>query len=216
MKNRLFKITTILFIGLSIVACKKVKNETEAKDAVEVSQIQSEAIRYIADANSSMLVWKGFKPTESHDGTIKISEGYLAFDSDKLSGGNFVIDMKTIKTLDIKDAEYNAKLTNHLKSGDFFDVENNPFSVFTISSVDDEDGRSLIKGNLTIKGIKKNIQFPATITVNGDEVVFKSEPFTIDRTEWNIKFNSGKFFPDLKDKLIKDEIELVVEIIAKK
>lgn len=216
MKNRLFKITTILFIGLSIVACKKAKNETEAKDAEEVSQIQSEAIRYIADIDSSAVAWKGFKPTESHNGTIKISEGYLAFDNDKLSGGNFIIDMKTIKNLDIKDAEYNTKLINHLKNADFFDVENHAFTVFTITGVDEEVGMSMIKGNLTIKGIKKNIQFPAAITVNGDEVTFKSEPFTIDRTEWDIKYNSGKFFDDLKDKLINDEIEFVIKITAKK
>ncbi|MCF6346770.1 MAG: YceI family protein [Flavobacteriaceae bacterium] len=216
MKNRLFKITTILFIGLSIVACKKAKNETEAKDAEEVSQIQSEAIRYIADIDSSAVAWKGFKPTESHNGTIKISEGYLAFDNDKLSGGNFIIDMKTIKNLDIKDAEYNTKLINHLKNADFFDVENHAFTVFTITGVDEEVGMSMIKGNLTIKGIKKNIQFPAAITVNGGEVTFKSEPFTIDRTEWDIKYNSGKFFDNLKDKLINDEIEFVIKITAKK
>lgn len=216
MKNRLFKITTILFIGLSIVACKKAKNETEAKDAEEVSQIQSEAIRYIADIDSSAVAWKGFKPTESHNGTIKISEGYLAFDNDKLSGGNFIIDMKTIKNLDIKDAEYNTKLINHLKNADFFDVENHAFTVFTITGVDEEVGMSMIKGNLTIKGIKKNIQFPAAITVNEGEVTFKSEPFTIDRTEWDIKYNSGKFFDDLKDKLINDEIEFVIKITAKK
>ncbi len=216
MKNRLFKITTILFIGLSIVACKKAKNETEAKDAEEVSQIQSEAIRYIADIDSSAVAWKGFKPTESHNGTIKISEGYLAFDNDKLSGGNFIIDMKTIKNLDIKDTEYNTKLTNHLKNTDFFDVENHAFTVFTITGVDEEVGMSMIKGNLTIKGIKKNIQFPAAITVNEDEVTFKSEPFTIDRTEWDIKYNSGKFFDNLKDKLINDEIEFVIKITAKK
>jgi polyisoprenoid-binding protein YceI len=216
MKNRLFKITTILFIGLSIVACKKAKNETEAKDAEEVSQIKTEAIRYIADIDSSTVAWKGFKPTESHNGAIKISEGYLAFDNGKLSGGNFVIDMKTIKNLDIEDVGYNTKLTNHLKSADFFDVENHAFSVFTITGVDEEVGMSMIKGNLTIKEIKKNIQFPATITVNGDEVTFKSESFTIDRTEWDVKYNSGKFFENLKDKLIKDEIELVVKITAKK
>lgn len=216
MKNRLFKITTILFIGLSIVACKKAKNETEAKDAEEVSQIKTEAIRYAADIDSSTVAWKGFKPTESHNGSIKISEGYLAFDNGKLSGGNFIIDMTTVKNLDIEDAEYNTKLTNHLKSADFFDVENHAFSVFTITGVDEEVGMSMIKGNLTIKGIEKSIQFPAIITVNGDEVTFKSETFTIDRTEWGVKYNSGKFFENLKDKLIKDEIELVVKITAKK
>jgi polyisoprenoid-binding protein YceI len=216
MNNKLLKIATIFFIGFSIIACKKSKNETEAKDAEEVSQIQSKAIRYVADIDNSTVAWKGFKPAKTHNGTIKISEGYFAFDNGKLSAGNFIIEMKTIKDLDLEDTEYNTKLTNHLKSADFFDVENHAFSVFTITGVDEEVGMFMIRGNLTIKGIKKNIQFPATITVNEDEVTFKSEPFTIDRTEWDVKYNSGKFFQDLKDKLIKDEIELVVKIAAKK
>lgn len=216
MKNQILRIATILFIGFAIVSCKKSKNETEAKAAEEVSQIKDEAVRYIADVDSSSVAWKGFKPGKSHNGTITISEGYFALNDGKLSAGNFVIDMKTIKDLDIEDKEYNGKLVGHLSSADFFDVDNHPFSVFTITSVNEEVGMSMIKGNLTIKGIKKNIEFPATITVNGNTVTFKSEPFTIDRTEWDIKFHSGKFFEDLKDKLINDEVEFAIEVIATK
>jgi len=216
MKNQLLKITTIFFIGLAVVSCKNTKNETEAKDAEEVSQAKAEAVRYAVAVDRSTLAWKGFKPTKSHNGTISISEGYVAFDNGKLSAGNFIIDMKTIKDLDIEDEEYNAKLVGHLSSADFFDVENHPHAVFDITNVNEEVGMYMVKGNLTIKGIKKNIEFPATVSENDGVVTFKSEPFTIDRTEWDIKFNSGKFFEDLKDKLIKDEIEFVVEMKATK
>ncbi len=216
MKIQLLKITMIFFIGLAVVSCKNTKNETEAKAAEEVSQIKTEAVRYIANAGSSTVAWKGSKPAKTHNGTIAISEGYLAFDKDKLSGGNFVIDMKTIKNLDIEDKEYNGKLVGHLSSADFFDVENHAFSVFTITGVEDNGDKVMVKGNLTIKSIKKNIEFPATITMSDTTVTFKSEPFTIDRTEWGVKYNSGKFFEDLKNKLINDEIELAIEVVATK
>ena len=216
MKNQFLKIFAILFIGLAVASCKKNKNETEAKDAEEVTQIEDAATRYSAEVDSSTVAWKGFKPAGTHNGTIKISEGYFAVTDGKLSGGNFVIDMKTIKNIDLEDPEYNGKLVNHLASPDFFDIENNPYSVFAITGVDDTDGKLLVKGNLSVKNIKKNIEFPATVMVNGDEYTFKSEPFTIDRTEWDIKFRSGKFFEGLKDKLINDEIELVIEVKANK
>ena len=217
MKNQLVKIATVLFLGLAVVACKKAKNETEATAAEEVQQLAQAAERYVADVEGSTISWKGFKPTEFHKGAIKVSEGFVAFENGALAGGNFVIDMNTITNADIENDEYNAKLVNHLKSADFFDVENHPFSVFTITSVAaNEDGKSTVKGNLTVKGIKKNIEFPATVSTNENEVSFVSEPFSIDRTEWDVKYNSGKFFEDLKDKLIKDEIEISFTIKAKK
>ncbi|MBW7936182.1 MAG: YceI family protein, partial [Flavobacteriales bacterium] len=39
--------------------------------------------------------------------------------------------------------------------------------------------------------------------------------FVIDRTEWDIRFNSGKFFKDLGDKMINDAIEFELTLIAK-
>ena len=216
MKYYTVKLMTILFIGLSVMACKKAENKVEATDAEEVTQIEDNATRYMAEVDSSSVNWKGFAPTKSHNGTIKISEGYLALNEGKLIGGNFVIDMNTILNEDLESPEWNGKLVNHLNSADFFDVDNNPFSVFAITGVDEKDGKLMVKGNLTVKNIKKNIEFPATMEMNGEEVILKSEPFTIDRTEWDVKYNSGKFFEDLKDKLINDEIEFAIEVNAKK
>jgi len=216
MKHQLLKFAVILFVGLSMVACKKAKNETEAKDAEEVSKNEAEGFRYIAELDRSTVTWKGFAPTKSHNGNIKISEGYLTLNDNKINGGNFIIDMTTIEDLSLEDEQYNAKLEGHLSSGDFFDVKKHPFSAFTITDIKEKDGKSIVYGNLNIKGIIKNIRFPASIKVKGDEVRLKSEAFTIDRTEWDIKFHSGKFFQDLKDKLINDEIEFRVDVVAKK
>ncbi len=215
MKNQIMKVATVLFIGLAIVSCKKAKNETEAKVAEEVVDVAG-AATYTADASASTIAWKGTAPTKSHNGTISVSEGSLAMDGGKLTGGNFIIDMNSIVCLDIENEEYNGKLVGHLKSADFFDVENNSFSAFAITGVEDKEGKTMVKGNLTMKGIKKNIEFPATLSVDGDAVSFTSEAFTIDRTEWDIKYNSGKFFEDLKDKLINDNIELSFTVKATK
>ena len=209
------KIAAIVLLMVAAVSCTKATNETEAKAAEEVAEVAA-AAKYTADAEASTISWKGTKPTGAHNGNIKISEGSLAMEDGKLVGGDFIIDMNSITNSDIEKPEMNAKLVGHLKSGDFFDTEKHPFGAFTITGVEDKEGKTMVQGNLSVKGIKKNIEFPATVTVNGDAVSFTSETFNIDRTEWEIKYRSGKFFEDLKDKLINDNIELTFDVKASK
>jgi len=71
--------------------------------------------------DASKVVWKGYKVTGSHEGTIAIKSGSLSFEAGKLVGGEFVIDMTTINTTDLQ-GEYKGKLDGHLKSDDFFGV----------------------------------------------------------------------------------------------
>lgn len=215
-KNQILKVATILFVGLAVVACKDAKNKTEATDAKEVKNTTDEAVKYTADADNSTLAWKGSKLTGTHNGTVKISEGYFSFENGKLVGGNFIIDMNSIVVLDLEDPDKNGKLTGHLKSDDFFDVQNHANGAFTITDIEEKDGKTMVKGNLTVKNIKKNIEFPAEISINEGVVSLKSEPFTIDRTEWDIKYKSGKFTDLAKDKLIDDNIELQVDVKGKK
>lgn len=216
MKKTTLKIVAFFALAIIFTSCKEKADKAATKEAEEVKQIASADAKYVTDIENSTLTWKGFKPAGTHDGTVKISEGYVVFDGEKLTGGNFVIDMNSIKVLDLEDPDDNTKLTGHLKSPDFFNVSDHPYSAFTITGVEEKEGKTFIQGNLTIKDIKKNIEFPGAVAVDGDVVTFKSEPFTIDRTEWDIKYKSNKFFDDLKDKFINDEIEVSFDVKAKK
>lgn len=69
----------------------------------------------------------------------------------------------TIKTDSI--STYNADRDNHLKSSDFFNVEENPTITFESAALNVNDGLS---GNLTIKGITKPIKID--LDFNGIEV----------------------------------------------
>ena len=66
-----------------------------------------------------------------------------------------------------------------------------------------------MSGNLTLKGVTKNIEFPARITVSGNiaEAIAK---FNIDRKEWGI------VYPGQPDDLIRDQIHLGISIKASK
>jgi polyisoprenoid-binding protein YceI len=158
---------------------------------------------------TSSIAWLAKKVTGEHNGTVGISAGALNVDGNKLIGGNFTIDLKTIKDLDLTDPGYNQKLVGHLSSGDFFEVEKFPTASFVITKV----AGNQVTGNLTVKGITKSITFPAEIAVKGGKVTAKAN-ITIDRTDFNIRFNSKKFFESIGDKAIYDDFALTVSLVS--
>ena len=210
------QILSILVVSLLFISCKeKVKEEKNTTEAKTEVQGIADA-NYNANTETSVLNWKGFKPTGTHNGSVAIKNGTLEVKEGKLVGGNFVFDMSAIVVLDIPaEDEGNGKLKGHLESGDFFDVENNPTATFEILEVVNTEN-TLVKGNLTVKGITKSIEFPATITATDAGIQLSGASFEIDRTEFDIQYKSQKFFDNLKDKFINDEFEISFEVNASK
>ncbi|UMB60131.1 YceI family protein [Lutibacter sp. A80] len=168
--------------------------------------------KYEVAAESSTITWKGYKPTGSHNGTIALESGFLSMQGKYIAGGTLTANMTSIK-----DADGSAKLEGHLKSKDFFEVETFPTAKFAISEVEmDENGAAIIKGNITIKGITKEISFSGEVSKTANSVTLKSAVFSINRADFNVKFKSKSFFNDLKDKFINDEFDLQVTIVANK
>ena len=159
--------------------------------------------------SASSVAWLAKKVTGEHNGTVGISAGALNVDGNKLIGGNFTIDLKSIKDLDITDPGYNQKFIGHITSGDFFEVEKFPTATFVITKV----AGNQVTGNLTVKGITKSITFPAEIAVKGGKVTAKAN-ITIDRTDFNIRYGSKKFFESIGDKAIYDDFALTVSLVS--
>lgn len=171
---------------------------------------------YKVDTNASTVEWKGYKVTGSHTGTVKVKSGVLTVDNGVLTGGTFVIDMTSIHDTDL-DGEYAAKLEGHLKSDDFFGVTQYPTAQFAITRVIPQDSKGNYKviGNITLKGTTKEIKFFASVTENGGKVT-ASGKFTLDRSEYNVRYGSGSFFDGLGDKTIYDEFDLQFNLVAQK
>lgn len=168
------------------------------------------------DVNQSKVTWIGKKVTGEHQGSIELLNGGFQFTNDELSGGNFTIDMTSITNTDIEDAGMNKKLVGHLKSDDFFGVEEHPVAKLSITSiVEHEKGKYHLTGNLTIKGITRQIEFPASIIDNGSSYSAVAD-LTIDRSEFNVKYGSGSFFDNLGDKMIYDDFDLKITLVANK
>jgi polyisoprenoid-binding protein YceI len=171
---------------------------------------------YVVDNNQSVVKWKGKKVTGEHYGTVQFKDGHLVLENGKISEGVFHIDMGTIVDEDLKDESWNQKLVGHLKSDDFFSVDKHPVSTLKIKSVKQRDGNThVFTGDLTIKGITEQIEFEAEAEVS-EGMLEASGELVIDRTKYNIKFRSGKFFPDLGDKLIYDNFTLDFKLVANK
>ncbi len=163
------------------------------------------------DVTNSTVNWKGYKPTGSHNGTINLASGELQFEEGAIKGGSFTVEMSSIK-----DASGSGRLEGHLKSGDFFDVKTFTTSKFEITGIENTEGKVAITGDMTIKGITKQLTFFVSVTETEESVTLISETFHINRADFNVKYKSKSFFNNLKEKFINDEFDLQVVIVAAK
>jgi polyisoprenoid-binding protein YceI len=169
------------------------------------------------DTKTSTFSWIGKKITGEHNGTINIQNGALVVDGDKLTGGDFTIDINSIKVLDVKDEGYNAKLVGHLKAPDFFDAAKYPTATFKITKATPKGGTNYdIAGNLTINGVTQPITFPATVSINKNGSASASAKFEVDRTKFGSKYASKSFFDTIGDKAIYDNFTVDVKLAATK
>lgn len=216
MKNRFLTILTLALV-ITFASCKDKAQEVETTDAEQAAEVTEVSTKYLVDTNASTIAWKGFKPTGSHTGTIKVESGVFTMNGDAIESGSFLIDMTSLYVTDLpEDTEDHGKLSGHLKSPDFFDVEAFPASAFEVTGFKSENGKMMLSGNLKMKDVENNISIPVNVTENNGSVTITSETFTVDRSKWNIKYGSKSFFDDLGDKFINDDMELQITIKANK
>jgi polyisoprenoid-binding protein YceI len=169
---------------------------------------------YKVDPSESNIEWTGKKVAGAHFGNINIKEGHLLYEGNTITGGSFSIDMNSITCTDLTDERSNSRLVNHLKSDDFFGTSDHPVSILVIKMASQKSGDQYeITGDLTIKGITHEIVFPATVQFADDKLTALAD-ITVDRTKYDIKFRSGRFFDSLGDRLIYDDFTLKVELVA--
>lgn len=173
------------------------------------------AAAYKVDVKGSTVKWTAYKVTGKHFGKISLKTGSIEMSKTKLSKASFEVDMTTLTIEDIT-GEYADKLKGHLLSDDFFSVEKHKTAKFVSTKiVPNGKGGFSVTGDLTIKGITKPITFDAAVKNEGGKIVGTSA-IKVDRTNYDIKYRSGKFFQDLGDKAIYDEFDLEVSLVASK
>ncbi|HEX8326722.1 MAG TPA: YceI family protein [Hymenobacter sp.] len=203
----LFVVATL---GAAPVATAQKNNSTK---------MAANAPGYKLQPQLSTLGWEGKAVTHGHNGTMQFADGELLVKGNAIVGGNVVVDMKTMKATDIKDAESHTKFVGHMSADDFFGVATYPTSTFKIVSVtplkgDASGNNATIAGDMTIKGVTQRITFPAKAGVKNG-VASASGTVTIDRTKFGLKYGSKSFFESIGDKAINDDFTLSFNVIAK-
>ncbi|MFT3706497.1 MAG: YceI family protein [Archangium sp.] len=162
------------------------------------------ATAYPFTQEGSKVSFVGAKVTGKHDGGFNTFGGIIELVENDPTKGRVraSIDMASAFT----DSE---KLTGHLKSPDFFDVEKFKEAIFESTAIAKKDDKFEVSGNLTLHGVTKGITFPASITVSADEVTVAAE-FAINRKDFSI------IYPGKPDDLIADNVALKLDLHAKK
>ncbi len=158
----------------------------------------------------STISWTGYGEVGGYSltGNIKLKNYDIQLQGDTLKTAAITIDMASI-------SHENKDLEKHLKDKDFFDVTKFPTATFETEKIEyTSASTATATGNLTIKGVTKQIQIPLKIENEAGNKILTTK-MSIDRTIYGIKYNSKSFFGDLGDKAIKNKFDLAFEIIVK-
>jgi len=111
----------------------------------------------------------------------------------------------------------NENRDNHLRSADFFDVENHPTITFQSTSVEKKgEGEYAMTGDLTIHGVTKSVTVPVEFHGSGPDAWggtragFSAE-LTVDRKDYEITWNNVL---DAGGTVLGDDVTIMLEIEA--
>ena len=213
MKQILYTSFVILCISCSSESAKKSGTSNSVVSSKKLVAYKPGSYNLLAD--SSKVAWLGTElTTKTHFGSLRAQSGKLKIDKDGGVVGNITINMQSILVEDLKGRSKEV-LENHLKSDDFFGTDNFPTATLEFNSSNryNDDGAHIFNGNLTIKGITNKVEFSAKL-IKQNPLLHAIGKLVFDRSKYDVRFRSGSFFDDLGDKLILDDIEVDINLIA--
>lgn len=215
-----------IYLGMNNTGTDLDKNENMNEDTSSMEDTMD--MTSSTDENALMLLpevssvkWTGKKVVLSNwidEGSIQAMDGSLSLAEDNsISSGFVTINMNSITASKTGKGSGESMLAKHLASPDFFDAEKYPTARFDIKgSTVNEDKTINLSGDLTIKGITKPYVIKNLTISNMSNEVKLSGKTEIDRSEFEVKFGSDKFFKNLGDKLISDKFNLDFNLIFSK
>lgn len=201
-----------LFMATIITSCGS--NAVDATDAQDVQATPITAT-YSTLGDHNHVDWKAWHlgKTGERAGSVMLMSAEASVNEGMLVGGKFVMDLANLTVTNFgEDTAQNNKLRGHLTSGDFFLTDSFPTATFEITSVDTMSGdfNSKVSGNLTIKGITKNITFNANVEMTEESLMLTSESFEVNREDWGLTYNAEGTAGVPVDYLISKEIEFTI------
>ena len=222
MKKHVRSLLIIIAACGVFVACNEAPEGDNATISEKQQASQAKGQVFMADTAASRIRFTGHGVGKNHPGVFRLASGTVAIAGEQLTGGSFVIDIKSME-LEEKGGMFDEKLRPHLMSGDFFDADKFGTAKFEITKVElyqpnsndtsiVEGANFLISGNLTLKDVTKNIKFPARVEL--DENTLKANGnFDIDRNQWNMNYGNDK---TLGNKFISEKVNIELDLQAKR
>ena len=194
-----------LLLALLVFGCANPaddKPEAAVSEAEPVPSVVEAGQPFAIDTAQSTVGFVGSKITGSHEGGFNEFEGTIEVvnNDPTASSVKFLIDATSMWADD-------DRLTKHLKSPDFFDVENMPEASFESTSIETAEDGFTVTGNLMLHGVTKSISFPAQIAIAPDRVTVQAE-FFVKRFDFDI------VYPGKPDDLIRDEVVIKFDLVA--
>ena len=210
-------LAVIMFFGCS-EAPKGDDATIEEKQTASAATGQS----FIIDTATSRIRFTGHGVGKNHPGKFRLTSGSVAIANNQVTGGQFLIDIKSME-MEQKGDMFQNKLKPHLLSGDFFDASKFGNAKFEITKVEPyqkndsdtsivEGANFRVSGNFTLKDVTKNITFPAKIDLDANTLKAKAN-FDINRTDWQMNYGNDK---TLGDKFISEKVNVELDLTARK
>lgn len=208
MKTRTFLFLPVLALGLVAVSCSQGGTKQASETASDEKSIEISSVTI--DPAQSMVIWSGtMLGVYTHEGTLDLTKAELSMADGRITGGSFTADMNSMVAT---DENYNPeqgstpeKLVGHLKSADFFDVENYPEATFVITGAGDNS----VTGMMTIRGITHEETVEnVMMSKEGDKVKITGD-MTIDRKKYNVSWDSP-----VAERVLSNDLVLKIELLG--
>lgn len=202
--------TTALFVPFVLLtACSNPASDQPravVNEAAPAASAPVGGVKYSITPENSKIEFIGAKVTGQHLGSFQKFSGTIDYAGQpEKSHVNIVIDVNSITADD-------PKLTDHLKTPDFFDVAKFPQATFDSTEITPGGAAGsthTIKGNLTMHGVTKSVTFPAKIAVAPDVITVESA-FSVNRKDFGINYAGAA------DNLIRDDVAMTLNVRATK
>ena len=172
-----------------------------------LSPLNANTIKYELSENFSKI---GFmvkhKITKDVYGEFLKSKGEVIFNSE--TNEILKVDAK----IDVNSIDTGiSKRDRHLRSSDFFHAEKYPFIFFESSKIEKiKDGGYKVLGNLTIRGIKKEISLEGDRKISAESDLFFEATSIINRQDFGVSWNRP--FQKIAGMMVSNEVKIILEI----
>ncbi len=202
-----------LFSLLLLAACSDPTGNSASANTGDAKKVVEESGKELTfSQEGSKISFVGAKVTMKHPGGFSKFAGKVITSDDGKTVKQVEVDIDLNSLWAANDGDGadkpNEKLTGHLKSADFFNVEKHPKGKFVSTEIKKDGDNFTVTGNLTFHDVTKSVTFPAKITADAGKVTAKAE-FKINRHDWKLDYNGAI------DNAIHDDVAILFDIQAK-